>query len=206
PRFHPGQLLDRGGRRALRIHGRVSGAQQFHLPRVADAGFHRSARRHRKRVGLGGGGVPGGAASREASDLAGVPVFALRRPGDSDSSLPARGPYPAPDAALLRSSRVSSPSPPLLVCRDLTRRFGGLLALDRFSFELMEGEILGLIGPNGSGKTTFFNVLTGFYRASAGEAWFGGQPITNLRPQEIYRAGISRTFQRSRLCLSLSLF
>ena len=97
-------------------------------------------------------------------------------------------------------------SPSLLTCRDVTRRFGGLVALDRFSFELEEGEVLGLIGPNGSGKTTFFNVLTGLYRASAGEASFAGQPITNLRPQEIYRAGISRTFQRSRLCLSLSLF
>jgi len=80
------------------------------------------------------------------------------------------------------------------------------LALDRFSFELFEGEILGLIGPNGSGKTTFFNVLTGLYRATGGEVEFAGQRITDLRPQQIYRAGISRTFQRSRLCLPLSIF
>ncbi len=95
---------------------------------------------------------------------------------------------------------------PLLSCRGLTRRFGGLVALDRLAFELERGRILGLIGPNGSGKTTFFNVLTGIYRASSGEIWFDGAPVTNLRPQQVYRAGITRTFQRSRLCLPLTLF
>jgi ABC-type branched-subunit amino acid transport system ATPase component len=88
----------------------------------------------------------------------------------------------------------------------LSRRFGGLLALDRLSFDLSEGEILGLIGPNGSGKTTFFNVLTGIYAANGGDVTFAGDRVTNLRPQQIYRAGIARTFQRSRLCLPLSVF
>ncbi len=101
---------------------------------------------------------------------------------------------------------MSAQSLPLLSCRELSRRFGGLLALDRLSFDLSEGEILGLIGPNGSGKTTFFNVLTGIYSASGGEMQFAGDPVTNLRPQQIYRAGIARTFQRSRLCLPLSVF
>jgi branched-chain amino acid transport system ATP-binding protein len=94
----------------------------------------------------------------------------------------------------------------LLSCRALTRRFGGLTALDRLSFELEPGRILGLIGPNGSGKTTFFNVLTGIYPASAGEVVFAGAPLTNSSPQAVYGAGISRTFQRSRLCLPLSVF
>jgi ABC-type branched-subunit amino acid transport system ATPase component len=94
----------------------------------------------------------------------------------------------------------------LLCCIQLSRRFGGLLALDRLSFELGEGEILGLIGPNGSGKTTFFNVLTGIYPPTAGEIQFAGRRITNLPPQQVYRAGIARTFQRSRLCLQLSIF
>jgi ABC-type branched-subunit amino acid transport system ATPase component len=97
-------------------------------------------------------------------------------------------------------------SPPLLCCRDLSRRFGGLLAIDRLSFHVEEGEILGLIGPNGSGKTTFFNVLTGIYPASGGSVEFAGTRVTDLRPQQVYRAGISRTFQRSRLCLPLSAF
>jgi len=97
-------------------------------------------------------------------------------------------------------------SAPLLSARGLTRRFGGLTALDGLDFDLEAGRILGLIGPNGSGKTTFFNVLTGLFPADAGELSFDGRPLARLRPQEIYRAGIARTFQRSRLCLSLSLF
>ena len=97
-------------------------------------------------------------------------------------------------------------SPPLLSCRGLTRRFGGLVALDGLDLTVEEGSVLGLIGPNGSGKTTFFNVLTGLFPASAGEVRFGGAPITNLKAQAVYRIGIARTFQRSRLCLPLSVF
>ena len=66
--------------------------------------------------------------------------------------------------------------------------------------------MLGLIGPNGSGKTTFFNVLTGLCPASSGAIEFDGTPVTRLPPPAIYRAGIARTFQRSRLCLPLSVF
>jgi ABC-type branched-subunit amino acid transport system ATPase component len=95
---------------------------------------------------------------------------------------------------------------PLLAVRALTRRFGGVVALDRLSFELEPGRILGLIGPNGSGKTTFFNVLTGIYPADEGEIAFAGAAVTNLPAQEIYGRGITRTFQRSRLCLPLTVF
>ena len=94
----------------------------------------------------------------------------------------------------------------LLSCRALTRRFGGLLALDRLDLDVERGTVFGLIGPNGSGKTTFFNVLTGIFRASGGEITFDGATITDLAPQEICRIGIARTFQRSRLCLPLSIF
>jgi branched-chain amino acid transport system ATP-binding protein len=94
----------------------------------------------------------------------------------------------------------------LLSCQGVTRRFGGLVALDSLSFELPEASVLGLIGPNGSGKTTFFNVLTGIYAASAGELVFAGRRITRDPPPQIFRAGIARTFQRSRLCLPLSIF
>jgi len=93
----------------------------------------------------------------------------------------------------------------ILQCAGLTVRFGGLVALDRLDLELAQGEILGLIGPNGSGKTTFFNALTGLYRAG-GSARFMGQELTAMKPQRIYLAGITRTFQRSRLALPLSVF
>mgnify|MGYP005810344083 CR=1 FL=1 len=97
-------------------------------------------------------------------------------------------------------------APPLLACRGLTRRFGGLTALDQLTLELEAGRILGLIGPNGSGKTTFFNVLTGIYRPTAGEILFAGEPLTGAAPRAVYAAGITRTFQRSRLCLPLTVF
>jgi branched-chain amino acid transport system ATP-binding protein len=95
---------------------------------------------------------------------------------------------------------------PLLECHGLTRRFGGLVAVDALELQVEQGSVLGLIGPNGSGKTTFFNVLTGLFPASAGEIRFDGAAITDLTPQGVSRIGIARTFQRSRLCLPLSIF
>ena len=96
--------------------------------------------------------------------------------------------------------------PPLIEVENLTMRFGGLTALDALSMSVREGEVLGLIGPNGSGKTTFFNVLTGLYKASGGRIVYRGEDIIGKTPQEIYRSGVARTFQRSRLSLSLTVF
>ena len=94
----------------------------------------------------------------------------------------------------------------LLEARALTKTFGGVVALDRLDLAVERNEILGLIGPNGSGKTTFFNVVTGIYGADSGDISFDGGPITTASPQAVYHAGISRTFQRSRLSLPLSIF
>ena len=94
----------------------------------------------------------------------------------------------------------------LLEARALTKRFGGVVALDRLDLAVERNEILGLIGPNGSGKTTFFNVVTGIYGADHGDISFDGAAITTASPQAVYHAGISRTFQRSRLSLPLSIF
>ena len=94
----------------------------------------------------------------------------------------------------------------LLEARALTKTFGGVVALDRLDLAVERNEILGLIGPNGSGKTTFFNVVTGIYGADHGDISFDGAPITTASPQAVYHAGISRTFQRSRLSLPLSIF
>ncbi|HYQ21318.1 MAG TPA: ATP-binding cassette domain-containing protein, partial [Xanthobacteraceae bacterium] len=94
----------------------------------------------------------------------------------------------------------------LLGCKGVTCRFGGLVALARVDFEVNDGEIVGLIGPNGSGKTTLFNVITGIYGADEGAVTVGGTDMTAATPQAIYRAGVTRTFQRSRMCLPLSVF
>ena len=92
---------------------------------------------------------------------------------------------------------------PLLQARGLVRHFGGVVALDGLDLAVAPNEILGLIGPNGSGKTTFFNVVTGIYGADEGHVTFDGRDITKAAPRAVYQAGISRTFQRSRLSLPL---
>jgi ABC-type branched-subunit amino acid transport system ATPase component len=94
----------------------------------------------------------------------------------------------------------------LIEVENLTMRFGGLTALDELNMSVREGEILGLLGPNGSGKTTFFNVMTGLYRATDGRINYAGENVIGKTPQEIYRSGVARTFQRSRLSLSLTVF
>jgi branched-chain amino acid transport system ATP-binding protein/sulfate-transporting ATPase len=94
----------------------------------------------------------------------------------------------------------------LLEAHGLSKRFGGVLALDGLDLSVAPNEIIGLIGPNGSGKTTFFNVITGIYGADAGSVTFNGANITNASSRAVYQAGMSRTFQRSRLSLPLSIF
>jgi branched-chain amino acid transport system ATP-binding protein len=93
---------------------------------------------------------------------------------------------------------------PLLEARTVTKRFGGVQALDQVSFALEAGEIFGLIGPNGAGKTTLFNVLTGIYAPDAGAFMFDGRLITGSHPNEVAVAGIARTFQNIRLFANLS--
>ncbi len=94
----------------------------------------------------------------------------------------------------------------LLEAHRLVRRFGGVVALDGLDLAVASNEILGLIGPNGSGKTTFFNVVTGIYGVDEGRVIFDGVDITKAASRAVYQAGISRTFQRSRLSLPLSIF
>jgi branched-chain amino acid transport system ATP-binding protein len=118
---------------------------------------------------------------------------------------------PAPafqaDLADAKVPLVTEKAPaPLLQVEGLTKTFGGVVALDSLSLSVGSGEVVGLIGPNGSGKTTFFNVTTGIYKPDAGSIVFKGKNLAGASPQVIHRAGISRTFQRSRLSLPLSIF
>jgi branched-chain amino acid transport system ATP-binding protein len=83
----------------------------------------------------------------------------------------------------------------VLEVRGLAKAFGGISAVDGVSFDVREGEILGLIGPNGSGKSTLFNCILGQLAPSAGEVRIDGRPITGMRPCELNRLGVGRTFQ-----------
>ena len=97
-----------------------------------------------------------------------------------------------------------APAVPVLQATGLTRRFGGLIAVNNVSFEVQEGEIFGLIGPNGAGKTTLFNLMTGLTPPSSGKLLYHGADITAQPPHTVAEKGIARTFQNIRLFKSLS--
>ena len=92
----------------------------------------------------------------------------------------------------------------LLEVRDLVKDFGGLRAVNGFSFTIAEQEILGLIGPNGSGKTTCINIITGYYKPTEGEIIYNGEEIQGKKPWKIAQMGILRTYQRTKLFPSLT--
>ena len=83
----------------------------------------------------------------------------------------------------------------LLEVKNLTKSFGGLVAVKDLEFSVDEGEVMGLIGPNGSGKTTSFHLINGFLQPDRGEIFFAGKNITGLKPNKVCHKGIARTFQ-----------
>ncbi len=93
----------------------------------------------------------------------------------------------------------------MLETHGLTRQFGGLLAVNRVDLRISEGEIVSIIGPNGAGKTTVFNLITGQFRPTAGRVVFGGRNITGRAPHAVAKAGITRTFQTTRVFGELDL-
>src|SRR5262249_56854987 len=112
---------------------------------------------------------------------------------------------------LMGNSQIDRPitqspmlAPNVLEAREMTRRFGGLVAVNHVSFSVRKGEIFGLIGPNGAGKTTLFNLMTGLTPSSSGSLLYQGRNITGLRPHRIAALGIARTFQNIRLFGQLS--
>ncbi|GAA5435095.1 ABC transporter ATP-binding protein [Deinococcus sp. A31D244] len=92
----------------------------------------------------------------------------------------------------------------VLEARNMTRRFGGLIAVNDVSFDVREGEIFGLIGPNGAGKTTLFNLMTGLTPPSSGTLTYRGTTVTGLQPNRVAALGLSRTFQNIRLFKGLT--
>jgi branched-chain amino acid transport system ATP-binding protein len=94
----------------------------------------------------------------------------------------------------------------LLEVKDLTKRFGGLVAVDSLNFRVSEGETVSIIGPNGAGKTTVFNLITGFHRPTRGEVIFNGRNLSGKKPHEVALAGIGRTFQIVKPLRGLTVF
>lgn len=93
----------------------------------------------------------------------------------------------------------------LLEIKDVNKRFGGLTAIADLSLQIEEGKILGLIGPNGSGKTTLFNIISGVFPPNQGSIEFNGKTITGLKPFQICRMGIARTFQVARPFMNMTI-
>src|SRR5207237_7179977 len=92
----------------------------------------------------------------------------------------------------------------ILEAKGVTKRFGGLIAVNNVDFALEERSITSLIGPNGAGKTTFFNMLAGLYVPTSGRITFGGTRLVGVKPHTITRLGIARTFQNIRLFATIS--
>lgn len=104
------------------------------------------------------------------------------------------------------AAATDAPSPDILRAENLTRRFGGLVAVSDFSFSMRKGEILGLIGPNGAGKSTVFNLISGFIPPTSGRLWFDGADISKLKAPAISRLGLVRMFQHNSLVQDMSVY
>jgi len=94
----------------------------------------------------------------------------------------------------------------LLQLKNVTKQFGGLMAVDNVSFDVERGSIFGLIGPNGAGKTTIFNLITGIYKVTEGEILFEGIETNSMQPYRVAELGITRTFQNIRLFKKLTTY
>ncbi|MBM3564932.1 MAG: ABC transporter ATP-binding protein [Alphaproteobacteria bacterium] len=92
----------------------------------------------------------------------------------------------------------------LLAVRELTRNFGGLIAVDTVTFDVAPGTVHAVIGPNGAGKTTLFNLITGIYRPTRGQVHLGGEDLTGFSPSALAQRGLSRTFQNLQLFFNMS--
>lgn len=115
-------------------------------------------------------------------------------------------PLSSPTATTSTPFIAESTTTPVLVCKNLSVRFGGVVAVDKVSLHVSAGEMLAIIGPNGAGKSTVFNLISNFLRGQAGEVHFEGQRVDTMKPHLLARHGIARTFQTSRLFASLTVW
>ena len=93
---------------------------------------------------------------------------------------------------------------PIMEMKNITMRFGGVIAIQDISFDILEGEVRAIIGPNGAGKSSMLNVINGFYHPQEGEIWFGGKKRSPMKPYQIAYQGIARTFQNIALFKGMS--
>ena len=153
-------------------------------------------------AGVGTSATPAPASPSPAVPTPAVPTPATPPPGAPAKTTPpaARAPAaPAPAASPVTVQSPAGSARNLLEVKGLKKRFGGLRAVDECSFAVPEGSITALIGPNGSGKTTTFNLITGTMSPDAGEIWFDGRRIEKLHPWQRAHLGLGRTFQITRL-------
>src|SRR4029077_8929324 len=132
----------------------------------------------------------------------GVRLRALRLPTSSDDARRARV---TPVLGFAPARAVECGAVALLSVEHVTRRFGGVVAVDDVTLDVGEGEIVGLIGPNGAGKTTLFNLITRLYKPDAGEIAFDGESLLRTPPHRVVRLGIARTFQNVELFESMTV-
>jgi ABC-type branched-subunit amino acid transport system ATPase component/ABC-type branched-subunit amino acid transport system permease subunit len=114
-------------------------------------------------------------------------------------------PTPRPSLPARAAPPVEAAAAPVLEARDIRVQFGGIAAVDGVSLQVDDGEIVGLMGPNGAGKTTLFDVLSGHHRNAEGQVLLRGNDVTGLRPEELARRGLGRTFQQARLFDEMTL-
>jgi branched-chain amino acid transport system permease protein len=122
---------------------------------------------------------------------------------EQQNAMPSRTSVDAGLAPLHR--RTIDPGKPLLEIKGLAKSFGGIRAVNRIDLEVMPGSIVAIIGPNGSGKTTFFNLITGLIEPNGGHVLLAGEDVTGLKPHQIVERGIARTFQNLRLFSNMTL-
>jgi branched-chain amino acid transport system permease protein len=122
---------------------------------------------------------------------------------EQQNAMPSRSAIEANLAPLHR--RTIDPGKPLLEIKGLAKSFGGIKAVNRVDLSIMPGSIVAIIGPNGSGKTTFFNLITGLTEPNSGSVLLAGEDVTGLKPHRIVEKGIARTFQNLRLFSNMTL-